>query len=81
MKKVTLTKRQMRTLFRKVFKSAEKMSYNLYEDKMEKRTRLFIEDDALEYIMRNYTDRAFGEKSKNKKNYNAVFKNSNPPKT
>lgn len=71
-KKITLTKRQLRALFRKVFKGAGKMSYLLR--KGENKQSRFIEDDALEYIMMNCTDRAFGEKSKNKKNHNAVFR-------
>lgn len=80
MKKVTLTKRQMRKLFREIIYSAYRMSNLPYEDKHYKegdkrRHRTFIAEDSLEYIMRNQTDRAFGEESKNKKNYNSVFGN------
>ena len=75
--KITLNKRELRKLFREVFRSAEKMSNYLYEDKREKRNRMFIEDDALEYIMKIHTDWKFGQKPTcNKKYYNQVFKKS-----
>ncbi len=78
---VTLTKRQMRAIFRRIVFSAEKMSYLLHDDKDNKSmSRLFIEDTALEYIMLNLTDRAFGEKGNNGRNWNKVFKVKNEVK-
>jgi hypothetical protein len=54
------------------------MSNLPYEDKHykegdDKRYRMFIEDSALEYMLRVYTDRAFGGKSDNRKHYNNVI--------
>lgn len=62
----------MRKLFRKVITSAQKMSYLPYVDKKDE-NRMFIEDNALEYIMLLYTDRIFGDKPNNKKYYNKIF--------
>jgi hypothetical protein len=73
--KITLDKRELRKLFREVFYSAQKMSNYMYDDKKEKRTRIFVEDDALEYIMRIHTDWKFGKKPTcNQKYYNQIFK-------
>lgn len=58
-KEITLNKRQLRKLFRDVFKSAEKMSYYVYNDKIERRMRIFVEDVALESIMRQRTNKLF----------------------
>ena len=78
--KTTFTKRELRKLFRKVFYSAEEMCNLPYEDKRfypdkddRRRYQTFIQDSALEYMMRVYTDRAFGEKSNNKKHYTNIF--------
>ncbi len=75
---VTFTKRKLRKLFREIILSSQKMSNLPYEDKHypeedDRRYRMFIEDDALEYIMRIYTDRLFDGKSNNKKHYENIF--------
>lgn len=64
MKKVILTKRQTRNLFRKIISDAQKMCNLPYEDKLYKegdsrRYRMFIEDEALEHIMKHHTDKLF----------------------
>ena len=78
--KISFTKRELMKLFREVFKSAEKMCYFPYEDEKNypdkndrRRYQTFIQDDALEYIMRVHTDNVFGGNNNSKKHYSAIF--------
>lgn len=61
---VKFTKRQLRMFVRNIISSAQKMSNLPYYDKHYSETddrhyRLFIEDDALESIMKQRTDTLF----------------------
>lgn len=49
-----------------------------YKEKDDRRYKVFIEDKSLEYIMRIFTDRAFGDEANNKKHYDDVFENKKP---
>lgn len=78
--KVTFTKRELRKLFRDIIYSSMRMSNLPYEDKTfykkndPRRHKTFIEDKALEYIMRIRTDWKFGKKpTDNRKYYTQIF--------
>lgn len=72
--KINITQRKMRNICLQIINAAQKMSYLERDEKNQKNSRIYIEDDALKYMVYVYTDKAFGIKSNTKKHWQNVFK-------